>query len=394
MVNEQPDASAKASATGPAGPELISDPLRRLGAFEKQQRQRTLGFVIWVVLFAALILGTFDLQFRTWISVVALYGLALLCVPAILINRRGNYVLAASVLSFMVLVVITLNLYDGDGVRDPGIMAYPIFVMAGTLFFGRRAASYFAVAAAGSLAVIVALEVFGLIHPAVGATRFSILIPMVTLLGAAAGIVWVIIRNMEKDTQLAIAATAELSKNYDRTLEAWARVLEYRDRETEGHSRRVLVLSTRLARALGMNETEIAQVQRGALLHDIGKLAIPDEILFKPTSLNESEQLVMQKHPTYAKRMLDGISFLEPAVAVAYSHHERWDGKGYPEGLKGDEIPLAARLFAVVDTWDALNSERVYRRAWAPDQAKNYIRENAGTRFDPRVVEAFLGMMQ
>ncbi len=392
MLKEQP--LDVASASGKSVGESIVETLQRLRIYEQEQRQRTLTVIIWIVLVAGLILGTFDIQFHTWRSVIASYAMALLCIPALLVNRSGKYRFAASILSFIVLVVLTVNIVDGDGVRDPGIMAYPIFVVVGTLFFGRRGAPYFAAAAALSLAVVVGGELLGWIHPSIGPTRFSILIPTATLLGVTSGIIWVIVGNMEKDLALAVASEVELSKNYNLTLEAWAKVLEYRDRETEGHSRRLMVLSTRLAHALGLPEAEMVQLQRGALLHDIGKLAIPDEILLKPGSLTDDEQRIMQKHPVYAKQMLAGIPFLAPAVAVAYSHHERWDGHGYPDGLKGDEIPLSARLFAVIDAWDALNSERVYRPAWKPEKVKEYLQENAGIRFDPHIVEVFLEMMQ
>ncbi len=392
MVDEQP--LGVENAGGKSLGENAFETLKRLRAFEQNQRTRTLSIVIWIVFFASLILATFDLQFHTWRSVIASYAMAALCIPTLIVNRRGRYRLAAAGLSFIVLVALTVNVLDGDGIRDPGIMAYPIFVAVGTLFFGRRAAPHFAAAAAVSVAIVVAGELLGWIHPTIGPTRVSILIPMVTLLGTSGAIVWVIVRNMEKDLELAVASEAELSKNYDLTLEAWAKVMEYRDRETEGHSRRLMVLSTRLAHALGLPEAEMVQLQRGALLHDIGKLAIPDEILLKPGSLNDDEQRIMQKHPVYAKQMLAGIPFLAPAVAVAYSHHERWDGQGYPERLKGEEIPLSARLFAVIDTWDALNSERVYRPAWQLEKVKEYLRENAGVRFDPHIVDVFLKMMQ
>ena len=380
MSNQQP-----ALAANP----VTEDPK----AYDLDQRKRTLAFIIWIALSAAVIAGLFDIQFRTWASVSASFGLALLCVPLMILNRRGYYFVTASILSLIVLLAITINLYDGDGVRDPGIMAYPMFVMVGTLFFGKRSAPYFAGAAIISLLVIVILEVSGSMHPPLGPVRYSILIPMATLLLTAGGLIWVVVRNMESNLKRAETSEVELRKNYDLTLEAWAKVMEYRDRETEGHSRRLVELGTRLARELGVQESEIVQLQRGALLHDIGKLAIPDEILFKPSPLTGDEFKIMQMHPVYAKQMLAGIPFLQPSVAVAYSHHERWDGQGYPEGLEGEEIPLAARLFAVVDTWDALSSERVYRAAWPADRIKAYIKENAGARFDPHIVEVFLGIV-
>jgi hypothetical protein len=364
-----------------------------LESYDRDLRRRTLTLVIVIALAGSLILGLFDLQFQTWVSVFALWGMALLCVPTLLLVRRGNYTLAAALLSLILLVVITVNLYDGDGVRDPGLVAYPIFIMLGALFFGKRAAPFFAVAAIASIAMIVALEVSGRIHPTVGRTDYGILVPLATLLAGGAGLVWAIVNNLENHLQRAAESEAELNKNYDLTLEAWARVMEHRDLETEGHSRRLVVLGMRLARALGMSESDILHLKRGALLHDIGKLSIPDQILRKPGPLDETERKVMQKHPVYATEMLAGIPFLQHPLAVAHSHHERWDGRGYPDGLKGEEIPLAARLFSVIDVWDALSSERVYRPAWPKEKVVAYLKENAGTQFDPRVVEAFLRIM-
>ena len=364
-----------------------------LEVYDRGLRRRTLSFTVIVALVGSVILGLFDIQFRTWVSVFALFGMALLCIPTLLLARRGSYVLAAALLSLILIVVITVNLYDGDGVRDPGLIAYPIFIMLGTLFFGKRAAPHFAAVAIASLAIIVALEVSGRIHPTIGETNYGVLVPITTLLAAGAGVVWAIVDNLENHLQRAAESEAELNKNYDLTLEAWASVMEHRDLETEGHSRRLVVLGTRLARALAMRESEIVQLKRGALLHDIGKLSIPDGILRKAGPLDGAEWKIMQKHPVYAREMLAGIPFLQYAMTIAYSHHERWDGLGYPEGLKGEEIPLAARLFAVVDVWDALTSERVYRAAWPREQAVSYLKANAGTQFDPRIVEAFLRLI-
>lgn len=216
MVDDHRAAISQTTAQAEPGRSAAAPEL--LDAYQRGLSKRTLGFIIWIVLLAGLVLGTFDLQFNTWNSVFALYGLAALCVPTLIINQRGGYRLAASILSLGVLIVITINLCDGDGVRDPGLMAYPVFIMVGTLLFGKRAAPYFAIAAGVSVAIIVFLEVFGRIHPVVGPTRFSILIPMLTLLGAAASIVWVIVRNMERHLERAAASEAELSKNYDLTL--------------------------------------------------------------------------------------------------------------------------------------------------------------------------------
>jgi PAS domain S-box-containing protein len=188
-------------------------------------------------------------------------------------------------------------------------------------------------------------------------------------------------------------SNVELTLAYDTTLKGWAHALELRDHETEGHTRRVTEMTLRLARAMGMSEAELVHVRRGALLHDIGKIGVSDTILLKPGPLTDEEWQIMRRHPTYAYELLLPIHYLRPALDIPYCHHEKWDGTGYPQGLEGEEIPLAARIFAVVDVWDALLSDRPYRPAWSEERVIEYLREEAGKHFDPQVVEVFLGMM-
>jgi len=361
-----------------------------LSLYEKNQRVRTLAAIIWIVLIASVALGFLNIQFRTWDSVIALFSLAFICVILLWLNSSGQYTLSALILSIVVLMVINLNLYDGDGIRDSGILAYPIFIMMGILFFGKRATLYFSLATIASLIGIVTLEIHGYIHPTIGATNFDILLPIIILLLAVTAFIWVVVGNMEGHLERVKDSEVELRKNYDLTLESWAKVLEYRDKETEGHSRRLVELSTRLAQELGLTPEAIGHLRHGALLHDIGKLAIPDEILLKPGALNDVERRTMEQHPAYAKQMLAQVAFLQPCVEVAYSHHERWDGLGYPQGLKGEEIPLSARIFAVVDQWDALTSDRPYRKAWTKEKVIAYLQENAGKIYDPEIVNVFL----
>ncbi|GAB4479606.1 MAG: hypothetical protein Kow0088_20680 [Anaerolineales bacterium] len=182
----------------------------------------------------------------------------------------------------------------------------------------------------------------------------------------------------------------QLLQAYDATIEGWAKALEFRDLETEGHSRRVVELTLKLAQRLGVDDQQLPAIRRGALLHDIGKMAIPDALLQKPGPLNEEEWKLMRQHPLFARQMLENIPFLHSALEIPYSHHEKWDGSGYPLGLKGNEIPLAARIFAVVDVWDALTNDRPYRKAWTQKQALEYLSEQKGKHFDPKVVDAFL----
>ncbi|MDI6772223.1 MAG: GAF domain-containing protein [bacterium] len=184
----------------------------------------------------------------------------------------------------------------------------------------------------------------------------------------------------------------ELAFAYDSTLEGWGRALDLRDRETEGHTRRVTELTLRLAGDMRIPEAELVHVRRGSLLHDIGKMGVPDAILLKPGPLTDDEWEVMRRHPTLAREMLAPIPFLRPALDIPYCHHERWDGTGYPEGLAGEHIPTTARIFAVADVWDALRSDRPYRRAWSEEEALAYIREQAGKHFDPEVARRFLDL--
>ena len=189
-------------------------------------------------------------------------------------------------------------------------------------------------------------------------------------------------------------AEQKLLEAYDTTLEGWAKALELRDKETENHSRRVTELTVVLAQEMGIKGETLTHIRRGAILHDIGKMAIPDEILRKRGPLTDTERDVVKQHPIQAYDLLAGIPFLEKALDIPYCHHERWDGSGYPRKLKGDEIPQAARIFSVVDVWDALLSDRPYSKAWPKERAKQYLRDEAGKQLDPNIVEVFLGMVE
>jgi putative nucleotidyltransferase with HDIG domain len=182
----------------------------------------------------------------------------------------------------------------------------------------------------------------------------------------------------------------ELAAAYDATLEGWSLAQEMRDDETQGHALRVSAAAVELGRALGLSAEDLVHVRRGALLHDIGKMVVPDAILHKVGPLTEEEWAVMRQHPVNGRDFLKRIEYLAPALDIPYCHHERWDGSGYPRGISGEAIPLAARLFAVVDAFDALTSDRPYRPAWSRQQALDYIQAEAGTLFDPKVVAAFV----
>jgi len=185
----------------------------------------------------------------------------------------------------------------------------------------------------------------------------------------------------------------ELIQSYDETLEGWAKALELRDKETEGHSERVTDLTVRLAGSMGFSDGDLVNVRRGALLHDIGKMGTPDAILHKKGPLDVEERKIIEKHPQHAFDMLNPIEYLQPALEIPYCHHEKWDGTGYPRGLKGTEIPAAARIFAIADVFDAMTSDRPYRKALPYTEVIKYLKEQSGSHFDPKVVDAFILLM-
>ena len=190
------------------------------------------------------------------------------------------------------------------------------------------------------------------------------------------------------------ARTWELADAYDTTLEGWARTLELRDKETEGHSRRVTDTTLKIAMAMGIKDDYLEQIRRGAILHDIGKMGIPDGILHKPGTLTDEEREIIRKHPQIAYDLLSPVPFLKKALEIPYCHHERWDGMGYPQGLKEHAIPMSARIFAIADVWDAISSDRPYNKAWSREKAVEYFINEAGRHFDPRVVNVFLDLVE
>jgi len=185
-----------------------------------------------------------------------------------------------------------------------------------------------------------------------------------------------------------------LREAYEKTIEGWVRALDLRDRETEGHTQRVTELTLVVAATLGFSDEELSHIRRGALLHDMGKMAIPDDILQKPGPLNEAEWEKMRRHPIYAYEMLSPIAYLHRALEIPYYHHERWDGSGYPHRLQGEKIPLVARLFAIVDVWDALSTDRPYRKKMPRAEVVAYLRENAGKLFDPKLIDVFMSVIE
>ena len=356
---------------------------------ELAQRKRTLAIVLWIVITAAVALGFVNLSIRAIPETLVLFAAAALSLPALILNARGYYRPASGIATLVILAAIVFNMYQGHGVHDSAVVSVPLFVMFGPLLYGRRAVPVFLALGLISVAVIGALEMSGVIRTAMPANPAD-LASLSVLVTCAGILVWVIMSNLEGNLERARKSEADLRVAYDHTLEGWARALEQRDEGTVGHARRVVNLCVRLAEEWGFNEDELQHIRRGALLHDIGKMAIPDDVLRKPGPLSPKEREIMRRHTTVAGSILGGISYLQPALSIPLAHHEHWDGTGYPKGLKGRRIPLQARIFAVADHYDALSSPRPYRKAWPKRKVIAYIRENSGKIFDPEVVDTFL----
>jgi HD-GYP domain-containing protein (c-di-GMP phosphodiesterase class II) len=286
------------------------------------------------------------------------------------------------VVSFIALVY---NLFDGAGLHDPATTGLLVWIILVALLFERIWILIGCLVAIGSLAAVLIAQELGISTPGYTATYFRLYtLSTVYILGSVSMYIFAGSWRRTIDS---------LQESYDRTLIGWVKALEYKDPATSGHVQEVVELTGRLAERMGCSSEEVQHIQRGALLHDIGKLGIPDRILAKSGPLSDDEWLMMREHPALAREFLSGIPFLAAAINIPYSHHERWNGEGYPQGLRGDEIPFAARIFAVVDVWHALGEDRPYRRAWTRPEIVEYLRSNSGTLFDPAVVRCFLELV-
>jgi putative nucleotidyltransferase with HDIG domain len=320
---------------------------------------------------------------------------ALIVAPIILVwaDRRAMraatpWRLAEGVVFLLLLVIVNLIIFGNAipwlGNRPTGFFLIPLLAWPALRFTPRETA--------GTNLITGTIAVWGTLH---GWGPFGGYPPSESLLMVQGFVSVVALTGLILGAAISENDSTQdkLSKAYDTAIEGWSKALDIRDKATEGHSQRVAVLATKLAQELGLNAESVAQIHRGALLHDIGKISIPDEILFKPDLLTEEEWVVMRKHPLYAYEILKDTA-LEEAIDIPYAHHEKWDGSGYPRGLKGAEIPLAARIFAVVDVWDALRSERPYRQAMSDNEVFEHLVSLSGVHFDPDILKAFIEFMK
>lgn len=357
--------------------------------YEKDKQIKFLHITLLVTMLS----GIYFALNNSGATATAFWVLAGTSVLGMYLNHVNQYYFSASLLTGMTIFALYFNFYDGISLQDPGIMALPILLIISSFLFNRKSIYPIALILILGIHTIVRFERLGIISPPTATSDDQVII-MDILLVITAILLSVIMKYWEVALEKTRSSEQRVKDSYLQTLEGWAKTLEYHDRETVGHSRRVTELSLDMARAIGIeDQEELENIRRGALLHDIGKIAIKDNLLQKEGKLSDSEREEIQKHPIWAKELLENTPFLQPALSIPYYHHENWDGNGYPFGLSGEDIPLHARLFSIVDNWDALTNDRPYREAWPVDKVKSYIQEEAGKKFDPSLVPIFLTLI-
>jgi putative nucleotidyltransferase with HDIG domain len=349
-------------------------------------RAKFLHIALWLTFLAAIYFAAIN----SGATRVAFCTLAVSSLIGIILNYLQKYILSASIPVVIGAIALFYNFYDGMSLFDPGIVALPLLIILSSFLFGSRFIYRVAFMIILGIASMVYLERAEIISPAntTSNQRFiiiSILVIFTAVLQRG------VIQNWEHALDISQQSEHKIHDAYARTLEGWAKTLEFYDRETLGHTQRVTTLCNHLAQKMGILEPEeLEHIRWGTLLHDIGKLAIPPEILRKASDLSKEEWDLIKCHPTIAGEFLANIDYLQPALLIVRSHHENWDGTGYPEKLEGEQIPLHARIFSIVDNWDALTTDRPYRKAWSHQKTIDYMREQSGKKFDPRIVDVFI----
>lgn len=333
---------------------------------------------------------------RGWqVTSISLLLMALISGLLWLLYQKGFFQLAGFLLYLLVSFVITFNVIIGHGIYDEAMLVYPLLIIFSGLIFGKRSTVLVSVISLAEICLIYIFAEAGIVQPFYGAVAMPIeeTITSIVVISVTGYIVWLVIDIIERAVDRILESEQDVEEAYNQTLIAWAKALELRKREEPGHSAQVSSLASLFAEHLGLAPDQIRAVWQGSLLHDIGKMGIPEEILLKPEPHIPEEQTQMRVHTLLGEELIKDIDYLSGAREIVSSHHERYDGKGYPGHLVRDEIPITAQLFAVVDCWESLRSERPCRKAWTDEKTLAYIRSMSGKKFNPEIVDSFVALV-
>jgi putative nucleotidyltransferase with HDIG domain len=356
----------------------------------EDEYQDTHATFLYIALWFTFFIAIYFASINEGITSFAFWGLAVASLLGLILNYFRKYIWGASIPVVVGTIALFVNFYHGISLSDPGVVALPVLIILSSFLFGSQMIYRVTLMILIGIGLLVYFERTGVISPPLLTSNERLIIISLLIIFTAV-LQKRIIRDWERIAAAYRHSEQQIHRAYARTLEGWAKTLEFHDRETLGHSKRVTALCQRLAERLGIRDArELEYIRWGALIHDIGKLAIPSEILRKEGELSEEEWDIIKSHPDRAEEFLGNIEYMKPALSIARSHHENWDGTGYPQRLKGEEIPLAARIFSVVDNWDALTTDRPYRRAWSREKTIEYLREQSGKKFDPTIVDVFV----
>ncbi len=340
----------------------------------------------------------FTLWSKDGIGITASTMLVLFPLSTILffISKSGRPKEAGVGLFFIVAISVTYLSAQGDGIYNVPNIFFPVILIFSGLLFGKKLIPYITFFITSLITLLFILDRIDIIIPFDGVILWApdYFALLVTILIITAVILSLVIKTIEKSIETIALSEKLIKESYELTLEGWAKALELSHREPEGHSKRVVTLVTEFADNLGLDKEAKESLRQGALLHDIGKMGVPDSILLKPGPLNEKELEVSKEHTLFAKKILKEITDFESIMDIPVYHHEQWDGQGYPEGLKAENIPYLARIFAVIDNWDSLNRDQAYRAAWKKEKTISYLAEQSGKKFDKKIVDAFLNFVK
>ncbi len=367
-------------------------PLKRSRFEDMINLSRVLEVIFQIAIVAVALISITITRHPLDSSTLSVLVLLVVLIILYLLFRSGYYRIAGYGLILSISAIITYNLIITGGINDNAMVIFPVLITIAGLVLGKKHIPYLTVIIIAEVSGIYWLTKLGYITPYQGAITVYIqnFLTVLILLGITGVVIWISVSTLERKFEELLASESNLRRSYDQTIDAWANSLELFDEDTEGHGQRVTKWALGLAQMSGIGEEDLDHIRRGALLHDIGKMGISDQVLNKKSLLTTQERTLIERHPLHTYVLLKDISFLNEALDIPVYHHENWDGTGYPYRLAGADIPLAARIFAIADNWDALTSDRPYRKAWPEDKVVKYIENQRGKKFDPELVDSFL----